>query len=275
MKVVILHHDLENSEKEMKRIIEGKYSSEVLLLDIRKTNFEEIEDFCPDLILNRVYASVANRDYCSVKKTLTLLKKLDESSLLIVNSYDASRSDYSKFFAFNLMNVVGINTPRSFLYGLNSDLEKTVKTLGDFPIIVKRDSGGRGKDLAKCNNFEELKQAIGVIESSEDYSGGIILQEFCEPLESYDYRVWVVGGEAILYHKRTLISLQEDEPAWLASRSLGSQILRADANIPLELKKFCETAAEAINSKFDVLDIIKTKNGFCVIEHNQNIFSKI
>ena len=70
MKVAILHHDLEPSEKKIKEfLIEKKLYVE--LIDIRKVKLTNFQDF--DLVLNRVYASVANRDFPSIIKTLELL----------------------------------------------------------------------------------------------------------------------------------------------------------------------------------------------------------
>lgn len=265
MKVAILHHDLEWTEKELNRILKEKFYSEVKLFDVRETVLEDIKNFNPDLILNRVYASVANRDYVSLKKTLSLLKELDKN-FLIVNSFNASLSDYSKFHSFSLMKKMNINTPNTKLYDETLDIELNISGLG-FPLIVKRDTGGRGVGLRKCNNLEEVEYAIDNIKSAEDYTGGIIFQEFHTSLEDYDYRVWVVGGKVILYHKRTLISSNGESP-WLASRSLGSKILPPEVNIPEDLKEFSKTAAESIGAEFDVLDIIKTSTGYSVIEHN-------
>jgi len=266
MKVVILHHDLEWTERELNRLLKEKFNATVEMFDIRKSSLNDFKKFSPDLILNRVYASVANRDYSSLKKTLSILKSLDEQ-FLIVNSFNASLADYSKYHSFNLMKIMKINTPNTKSYDENYDIQSNILGLGDFPLIVKRDTGGRGIDLRKCNNLEEIENAVNNIKSSKDYTGGIIFQEFHSPIEGYDYRVWVVGGEVILYHKRTLISSNGEEP-WLASRSLGSKILPPEVNIPEDLKEFSRIAAESIGAEFDVLDIIKTKKGYSVIEHN-------
>ncbi len=266
MKVAILHHDLEWTEHELKRILKEKFNSDVEMFDIRMAVLEDFRSFNPDLILNRVYASVANRDYNSLKKTLSLLRSLDET-FLIVNSFNASLADYSKYHSFNLMKSVNIRTPNTKLYDENYDIQSNILGLGNFPLIVKRDTGGRGVDLRKCNNLKEVEYAINNIKSSEDYTGGIIFQEFHSPMEGYDYRVWIVGGEVILYHKRTLISSNGEAP-WLASRSLGSKILPPEVSIPEDLKEFSRIAAESIGAEFDVLDVIKTEEGYSVIEHN-------
>lgn len=268
MRIGILHHDLEWTEEQMKGVLQDKFGAEVRMFDVRDVALSDIESFGPDLVFNRVYASVANRDYSSLNRTLDILRGLRDLNFLIVNSYEASLSDYSKNYAFNLMEQEGISTPRTVVYEDGMDLDFVVRKLDSFPIIVKRDSGGRGVDLKKCGNLEETEVAIKTILDSEDYNGEIILQKFCRPIEANDYRVWVVGGEVMFYHKRSLISVNDGEDPWLASRSLGSEILPPSMEVPEDLKKFCEIAASAIGANLDVLDVIDTEEGYCVIEHN-------
>jgi len=60
MKIAILHHDLENSERILRDLLE-KRDIKVKMLDIRNTEIGDFEGV--DVVLNRVYASVANRDF--------------------------------------------------------------------------------------------------------------------------------------------------------------------------------------------------------------------
>jgi glutathione synthase/RimK-type ligase-like ATP-grasp enzyme len=50
--------------------------------------------------------------------------------------------------------------------------------------------------------------------------------------------------------------------------SLGSKILTIQNEIPDDLKVLSMRAAASISATLDVLDIIKTERGYCVIEHN-------
>ena len=52
-----------------------------------------------DLVLNRVYASVANRNSRDVETTLELMRSLESRGVLCLNSYSSCRADYSKAFA--------------------------------------------------------------------------------------------------------------------------------------------------------------------------------
>jgi len=269
MKIAILHHDLEWTERQMERHFR-KENVDVRRFDIREVTIKDLLDYrgMDELIvMNRVYASVANRDWKSLDSALKLLKTLDEKGILTINSYDGTKSDYDKFYSYNLMSTVGIRTPETILFDENKDLNEIVERLGGFPIIVKRNSGGRGLDLARCETMPEVIEAIDKIRASDDYEGGVVMQEFCNPIEGRDYRVCVFRNEILYYHGRSLVSVGDESP-WIASRSLGSDILPVQRDIPADLEKFSINAANSISAELDVLDIIKTKDGYCVIEHN-------
>jgi RimK family alpha-L-glutamate ligase len=265
MKLTILHHDLENTEAKLEESLLEK-GIDIQLIDIRDAQIEDFKD--TDLVLNRVYASVANRDYPSIENTLIILKKLEEKGIKCLNSHKASFFDYNKFESSKIMEENGVLNPKTiFLNGGEPKIKEIVETLS-FPIIVKRNTGGRGKDLAKCHTEGELINAISNIREEAEYNGGIVFQEFLEPAEDNDYRVWVIDNKISFYHKRSLIALNDNEKPWLASRSLGSKILIADEELSEEIKELAIKSTKAIKADLNVLDIIKTKKGYAVIENN-------
>tara|TARA_Y100000310_G_scaffold231949_1_gene234665 strand:+ start:297 stop:1217 length:921 start_codon:yes stop_codon:yes gene_type:complete len=269
MKVGILHEKLEWTEKGLRDEFERMKGVEVELFDVRKVSTQDLVDFEADILLNRVYASVANRDYGNLERTLVLVRDLEDNGVPVVNSLKASMADYSKIDAFHLMKEQGVRTAETILYVDGMNLENTVnESLGGFPIIVKRNAGGRGKDLAKCFDLSEIKAAVIQIISQANYNGGVLLQEFTPPNEPRDYRVWVIGGEVLFYHGRSLITTREEEFPWLASRSLGSQVLPIETSIPKDLEVFALHAAKSIGATIDVLDVVRMDQGYSVIEHN-------
>jgi len=266
--IAILHEELERPEKELEQYLLGRDGIIVKRFDIRATAFKDIMEFNPTIVLNRVYASVANRNWKMIKHSLQLIKKLEKKGILVLNSFNATKADYSKYRAYTLMKSASIRTPKTIRHTPYISLSNAVRRLGGYPIIVKRDSGGRGIGLAKCSSRTETEKAIGNILKSDDYKGDIVLQEFIEPIEPRDYRVCVVDNEVIYYHGRGLISLDTSEKPWIASRSLGSKILPVKKEVPKDLKDFAVRAARSVGAIFDVLDVIKTEEGYCVIEHN-------
>ncbi len=265
MDVIVLIHDLEWTEKKIYEILRREgYAVEYA--DIRDISSGEILTKNPKLVLNRVYASVANRDYLILEKNINLLSELCNAGISVINSYAATLSDYSKYHAYLLMAASGIPTPNTILVDADSALTEIIHLLGGCPIIVKRDTGGRGVDLKKCSSLTEVSHAIEVIRSSNDYKGKIILQEFIESSRAYDYRVCVVGNCLAYAHGRTLIPT-DDGRAWLASASLGSKNIPIK-EVPDQLKDIALATSKALQADLNTLDVIETKAGFLVIENN-------
>jgi RimK family alpha-L-glutamate ligase len=268
MKIIILHHDLEETEIKIKSFLEERGMS-VSLLDIRNVDFESFKEV--DIVLNRVYASVANRDYKSIQKTLKFLKLLEEKGIYCWNSYKTTLYDYNKFESYRLLKANNIPTPETLFIGSKNDIslfvEDASKYLG-FPMIVKRNSGGRGKDVSKVNSNEELKKDLlrkFKNAEKEGYEGGFIAQEFIHSSKSFDCRLGVIDSKIAFHYGRTLISIRGGKK-WLASVSKGSKRVNCDISEienDLGLK-----VSRLINSDFNVVDLMFTEKGPVVIENN-------
>jgi len=74
MKVAILHHDIEPVEFRFREFFENK-GVKADFFDIREVHEEELFDY--DLVFNRVYSSVASRDFAVLNKTLHILELLE------------------------------------------------------------------------------------------------------------------------------------------------------------------------------------------------------
>ncbi len=257
MKIIILHHDLEWSEQNFANELK-KRNAKVIFKDIRKTNLNEIVSEKPDLILNRVYASVANRDYSAIPKTLSLLKNLENEKINVINNYHASKIDYSKKYAYDKMSEAGIHTPKTWL------IEEFPENV--FPVVIKRDTGGRAKDLSLVKNKKEFYNAIKKINQDSQYSGKIIVQEFEKSIKDFDFRIGLFEDKFLYGHKRTLIA-ENSKEKWFASISKGSKVLPLET-LDEKLINFAVNTNLALKTKFNVLDIIETEKGYCVIENN-------
>lgn len=267
MKVGILHHDLEWAEKEMGRLLSEK-GFEVIYSDVRDSNHDDLFD-C-DCVLNRIYASVGNRDCKSNVKVLELLKELEDKKIYCLNSYLATLNDYSKSKSSEVMNKNNIANPRTIFVGsVEEDRENILDFAKDegYPLIIKRDMGGRGKDVLKVENEEELFFSLGkVFADGDGYNQGFVVQAFARNVRGYDCRIAIVDGEFAFSFKRSLIGVSEDDELWLASVSRGSKKEGYDpSEEEIELAK---KATGAINAVFNEVDLTFTKEGFVIIENN-------
>lgn len=268
MKIAILHHDLEFSEKRIAKIIKEK-GHEYILIDIRNAKLDDFKD--SDLVLNRVYASVANRDYPSIKKTLEFLIELEKNNIKCLNSYKTSMFDYDKYLSYIEMTKAGIRNPKTILIDEKKDLKETAKYLVEelgLPIIIKRNIGGRGKDISRASSIEEIiKDLEEKFKNSkeEKYFGGFIAQEFIKTVKDSDCRVGVINNKTLFSYGRSLIP-SNSEDSWLASISSGSK--KVDYEAEEEEKEMSEKTTKLIEAQFNELDVMFTKDGPVIIENN-------
>jgi RimK family alpha-L-glutamate ligase len=268
MKIAILHHDLEESEKILKGLLEER-DIKVKLIDIRNTEIGDFEGV--EIVLNRVYASVANRDFSSNENALILLKQLENRGIRCVNSLLTSFYDYSKYDTYKIMINNGILTPKTLFISKREEIVKISKAAIDefgLPIIVKRNSGGRAKDLFKADSEEKL---VEILESrfdlaeEEDYRGGFVLQNLIKSNKGFDCRVGIVGGEFAFSYGRDLIADESGEK-WFSSVSKGSK--RFDFDVSEEDKKIAIQVSNLIGAEYNIVDIMYSDAGTVVIESN-------
>ena len=260
VKVAILHQDIGWSEKQFQESF-SKKNIEVEMYDVRTTSLDELLKY--DLVINRVYASVANRNYPDNLKTLELLEELENNNVLCLNSALTTKVDYFKDYAAMMQEEAGLITPKTRIFRNAEEAKEISEELG-FPLIMKRNTGGRAVDLRKIDNESELDQYLST--HKNHYGGDYILQEFLTSSLPYDYRVTIIEDQLAFAYKRSLLSVNEDEDPWLASVSKGSS--RELCTLPEEVLDVALKGAKSIKAFYDSMDIIVTNEGPAIIEHN-------
>lgn len=272
MKIAILHQDLEYQEEVIKSEFEKK-GFHCSLFDVRTLVKDDLLSF--DLVLNRVFASVANRDYRDNLTTLEILAFLEDNSIKVINSLEATKVDYSKYYASKLLLDNGVLTPKTFF--CNDLSNETLSSLDSFlselsfPVILKRDLGGRAKDLHKVNSKDKLlallKDKLTSVNSLDDgYAAGYIVQEFVESILDHDYRISVIAGDVCFSSTRSLLDFDGSGKPWLSSASNGSKVLFTDA--PRNVIDLAKKSTSVIGALLNEVDIIITAKGPYLIENN-------
>ena len=180
MRIAILHHELEWAEKQFQKefVRRGQICH---LFDVRNVNStEELSEY--DLVMNRVYPSLVADEgtYNDSIKTVRLLEELEGQGVRTFNSCKTTMADYSKFYSSSLMNEADVRNPATILVNDEYDIGRALKfsRKKGFPLIVKRDIGGRGKDVKKVNGGDALKDILGTMLSPKyrsSYNGGIVV----------------------------------------------------------------------------------------------------
>jgi len=145
--------------------------------------------------------------------------------------------------------------------------DKSIKEFG-FPMIVKRNTGGRGKDISRVDNKEDLikdlKEKLYSVDK-DNYEGGFIIQEFIVPTKDHDCRMGVANGKFIFSYGRKLVS-SNSEDKWLASQANGSKECLYEATA--DEKILGENSTNAIGAEFNEIDMAFGENQEMVIIEN-------
>ncbi|MGK0209403.1 MAG: RimK family alpha-L-glutamate ligase [Patescibacteria group bacterium] len=267
MKIAILHHDLEHQEEYLSTTFKEN-GFDVTLMDVREISIDDLRGY--DTVINRVFASVANRDPASNNKTMMLLKEFEEKGGNAINSYFTTKCDYSKYLSQEIMNNEGILNPESYLVKTQEDIENLrefTEEIG-FPIVIKRDMGGRAVEIFKVDTIAESESILkDKINNSTNYSQGYIVQKFIPSILSHDYRISLINGEIISGSTRSLITKNDNEEPWFASVSSGSVIEHLNI-IPKEIEDIAIRSTKAIKAVLNEVDIIMGEDGPVIIENN-------
>lgn len=264
MKIAILHQDLEYQEEIIQQKLADK-GFNVDLLDVRNTTADQIKNY--SVILNRVFASVANRNYKDNLTTLRLLEEAEKKGCLCINSFLASKCDYSKSFASHIMNKSNVQNPRTKLITSSEDIETGIEFARDtgYPIVLKRDMGGRANEIYLVKNEEELHEKLLFVTANKEYRAGYILQQFVKSTLTHDYRISIINNKLAFGNTRSLLDDGQGE-SWIASASMGSVV--STVTPPKEIVDLALRATKAINATMNEVDIIVGADGPYIIENN-------
>ncbi|MEK6871488.1 MAG: ATP-grasp domain-containing protein, partial [Nanoarchaeota archaeon] len=267
-RIALLHHDIEPAELIFRKLLtENGFIVE--LFDIRKVKLKDLLNY--DVIFNRVYSSVASRDYQTLSKTLKLINILEKKRILCINSYKASLADYNKYELYKMLIKNKVYTPKTLFINsknkIKSISKKAVKELG-FPIVVKRNCGGKSYEVTKVYTNDELINTLKkmfLLAETQGYGAGFIIQKFISSSREHDCRVAVLNNNYLYSYARTFI-IRNSKDKWMASTSGGSTEINyaaRESEIEIAIR-----ANKAISSFFSESDIIMTNQGPCVIEVN-------
>lgn len=268
MKITLLSHRLEWGEQAMlAHLVNRGVTVNTLSLD----EALDAPSRAHDVILNRVYASVANQDDRLLKKALQVLHSLEAHGKKCINSAASSEADYDKLLQFNRMREAGVDTPLSLSIDSLKDWQQQQAAIEQlaFPLVIKRRAGGRAKQIFRVHDTAALEHQLHQLltdDQSRNYHSGYLLQPFLESTATHDARIAIINDKFAYSYGRSLVASQQGEPAWIGSNELGSAVVdyQADAQA-IELAR---NASRAVGSCINEVDLLFTKDGPVVIENN-------
>jgi glutathione synthase/RimK-type ligase-like ATP-grasp enzyme len=263
LKILIIYGNiLESSEIKFNELLNSYENINSIIKSINDIDHNELKNI--DMVFNRVYASQGNSDNKILKKTILFLDTAERLGIKCLNSSIATQSDYSKIFAYEKCKLNNILQPDSIFVD-NADIKVIKEFLNKHKtVIVKRNSSGRGINIIKTDNLDEILNHID--QESKNYSYGFIIQEFKKSILPHDFRIGIINGKFLFSYGRTLTKINDKDENWIASVSNGSQIIDYEPT-----KEQIETAIKSTNSIgafINEVDMIQTSEGPCIIENN-------
>lgn len=188
-----------------------------------------------------------------------ILSYFENQHIPVINSLAASiATKYKPSMLYSLCSN-HIKIPKSAFVATSDYLDDTMDFLGGFPIVVKTVRGCRGAGVLICESLRSLRSVIQSILINENV---LILQEYIAESEGSDYKIIATSDDVICSFQRQAISTSE----FRANVSLGGKA--TPINAESTISELAKQAISALKLSFGSVDIIKSRNGFLVIEVN-------
>jgi len=203
----------------------------------------------PDCVISAYYGNM-------ISHNLYITQMFESIGILCIDSYDCliDAKDKLKTIFKIKKHMPEINIPKTLFYSPNIT-EEMLSSIG-YPLVVKINSGSKGKGVALCNSFEEaIKKAK---EFSLTFNDDIIFQEYISSSKGIDLRFILCGGKYITSFTRS------NSNSFISNVAQGGKITHFDADE--FLIRQTEKLASILDINLGSIDYLFGENGkyyFC------------
>jgi len=205
------------------------------------------------------YDVIINRPCCleDVELHMSLVEQIELSGITIFNRYQPILNAKNKIKTSQILDHYGIPIPKTVIVQRPDDIEQAVKTLGGFPVIIKRPTGSFGNGVTIVESMRALKSFI--LWTQPMY----LFQEFVKYSRGKDIRIFVVNGKVVGAMMRCAKKGEFRSNIELGGTGIPVEITEEEKNIALR-------SIQAVDLEYGGVDIIRSKNGPVVLEVNSN-----
>lgn len=243
MKLILVNNSPEDNKpttdlfkKAAKKAKVGLYILNAMTEDPK--NLDKIADDGDLIFRNSTSKAAAAVEYLLLRPTIAALQTLHPERPSIYNHRFVYREAH------------GVSTPKT-VYNTSKDrelLQKAVKYLGGFPIVVKVLGGSHSIGVMKIDSYGSLFSVVDYIVSKKDY---FVLKEFIDTNQSA--RIIVLGGKVIG-------SIKYFGPKNDFRSTVGNDIIGKKFKFPKSIDQLAIDATRAAGTDFGGVDIL-LKNG--------------
>ena len=205
----------------------------------------------PEVILPRIGSTIEDGE-------LAAIFHLEQRGVPAVNGFAALSLARDKFLSLRQLDARGIPVPRTILVTEPGQIQRAVRTLGGFPVVMKAPRGRQGTEVYLVH---EMGHARYILEHPPRPQCGVLVQEYIPSASSGDVRVVVVGGRAVGAMRR--IPKPGEFRANAHLRGKGIPWEPKDEWLALSIR-----AAETLDLQVAGVDLLEGPDGPLVLEVN-------
>lgn len=187
----------------------------------------------------------------------SIIEQMELNGLLVFNRFEPIMKAKNKLKTMQILDHYGIPIPKTAIVHREEDLKQACKTVGGFPVILKRPVGSFGKGVSIIESMRGLKSTL--LWKQPMY----ILQRYVKDSKGTDIRIFIVNGKVVGTMQRKAQKGEFRSNIELGGRSSKVQITDEEANIAIR-------SVQALDLDYGGVDLMRSKNGPVVIEVNSN-----
>lgn len=187
----------------------------------------------------------------------SLVRHFQAMNVFSVVSAEAILQSRNKWTSFQILAAAGIPVPKTVL-GNVYDVEATLKTFGDNPVILKVLQGTHGAGVILAETYQS---ALSTIETLNASKVRFVIQEYIAESRGADLRAIVIDGVVVASMKR-----QSREGDFRSNLHRGGS--SESIKLTPEETSVALNAARALRMGICGVDILQSKDGPKVLEVN-------
>lgn len=192
---------------------------------------------------------------------LALLRQIENFDIPVINSSDSIFTSKDKMLSSQRLARAKLPTPRTMLVSHPINIDIVEQEIG-FPCVVKLVTGSQGKGVYLCRDKDIFVNLMDLTENLKSKKT-LLIQEFINPGETFDVRVWVIDHRARVAMKR--IPPDGDFRANISRGGVGEPTAITD-----EMAVISQSCAKAFGLDITGIDLLYTGSRWVICEANSS-----
>src|SRR3989339_260157 len=125
-----------------------------------------------------------------------VIKQFQMAGVRVINKRVAVLRAKNKLRTMQILSKKGLPIPKTYFIRSAEYLERVIKDIGSFPVILKTISGSHGSGVSIIESQRGLKSLLDLLVNSQR-STPLMIQEYIREASGKDMRVFIVGSRIV------------------------------------------------------------------------------